>query len=99
MPIYVNFIGDARNVYVWFLPMIKTAQFHPNILIDGEIEDRIGLEWSEAYHYVWNEKLCQYECRKPSCKLIQLNKKALEFNGDYDTLNEIKIINEKNMFN
>lgn len=52
LPIYINFIGDASNVYVWDLSKVKHAEFHGNICIDGEMCDRIGLSWKDAWHFV-----------------------------------------------
>ena len=99
MPVYINFIGDAKNVYVWYLPQITNCEFHPNILIDGEIEDRIGLEWSQAHHYVWNDETNEYDYRKPECKVSQLASPIVTEIPDWDAFEELKKNNEYKMLN
>ena len=94
-----NFIGDAKNVYVWYLPQITNCEFHPNILIDGEIEDRIGLEWSQAHHYVWNDETNEYDYRKPECKVSQLASPIVTEIPDWDAFEELKKNNEYKMLN
>ena len=54
-PIYINFIGNEKNVYIWDLSKVKSASFHPNIMVDGEIVDRIGLRWEDAWHFTQEE--------------------------------------------
>lgn len=51
-PIYINFFGDETNAYVWDLSKIQSAVLHPNLNIRGEICDRIGLDWKDAWHFV-----------------------------------------------
>lgn len=55
LPIYINFIGNETNVYVWNLQNIKNAKFHASVWIDGEYQDRIGLYWTDAWHFVKQE--------------------------------------------
>lgn len=96
MPIYINFIGDSDNVYIWFLPQVKTGNFHPNVLIDGEYEDRIGLKWNEAHHYVYNKATEQYIYEGPT-DIKKITENILVTEIDYDTVEELRIIREKEM--
>lgn len=82
-PLYTNMIGDHKNVYIWFLPQIKTSNFHPNIKVksdngDFKIVDRIGLKWDEAYHFVWNDKKYGYDMIPPKNK-IPVKEKAIRY--------------------
>lgn len=78
-PLYVNFIGDWKNVYIWFLPQLKYTNFHANVKVksdndDYEIVDRIGLHWDEAYHYKWNPNENKYNVTTPKNKIIVTDK-------------------------
>ena len=95
MPIYINFIGDSKNVYIWYLPQITSCEFHPNIKIDGEVEDRIGLEWCQAHHYIWNESTQSYDYRKPECKVLPLSSPVKTEIPDWDSFYEMKNNNEQ----
>lgn len=52
LPIYINYIGGESNVYVWDLSRVKNAQWHASLWIDGMEQDRIGLNWKDAWHFV-----------------------------------------------
>lgn len=51
-PLYINFFEDADDIYIWDLPMLKSANFYPNVWLTTikEEVDRIGLPWKAAYH-------------------------------------------------
>lgn len=57
LPIYINFIGGYNNVYMFQLENIKNAQWHPSVTIHGEDEeqDRIGLDWKDAWHFIYTD--------------------------------------------
>lgn len=90
LPLYINFIGDWKNVYIWVLPQLQnTLNFYPSVLIDGKWESRIGLRWDEAYHYVYDEDSGEYIIHKP--KKGTLRKLEYEvFKSDYN-----QVINNK----
>lgn len=102
MPIYINFIGDWKNVYVWYIPQIRYKKFYKNVPIlqgDGNIsyEDRYGLSWQEAYHYVWDEAIQAYTMTPPK-KKIAFNKKVHNKPDlNKEEINEIRLYREKQL--
>lgn len=97
MPIYMNFIGDENNVYVWYLPEIDESRMtlYKNVPIhqaDGTIEyhDRYGLKWEDARHYIKG-------VRQPSPNAIWKNMPmARQYEIDFEN-NKIK--NENKLYN
>lgn len=72
-PFYLNFFSDNKDYYLWDLPTIKKANFHPHVLIyNSELVDRIGLPWEAAYHIHWNGK--EYEINKPNKEYVNSTK-------------------------
>lgn len=79
-PIYINFIGDWKNVYVWYLPEINGYSIHRDVWIRHQNglyskEDRYGLSWADAHHYVYNTDTANYTETKPKNPKI-ITKKA-----------------------
>jgi hypothetical protein len=77
-PIYINFIGDYKNVYVYYIAEVERYSLHRNMLIrhqNGEYsrEDRYGLYWEDAHHFIYNEETDSYNEIKP--KNIKPNEK------------------------
>lgn len=72
IPVYINFINDWRDVYVWNLFETRKLTPHYNCKVkktpestEYKTEDRFGLDWKDAYHYVWDEKNNKYIETKP----------------------------------
>lgn len=49
VPVYINFFGDV--IYIWLLPTVKQYHVYENIPIRGEIVDRYGLPWADAFKF------------------------------------------------
>lgn len=83
-PLYLNFIGDYTNTYIFFLPQVETPKFYTNVLVksdDGKYEevDRLGLKWENAYHYYLKDNEWHMEYPK---NVRTVNKKAKKVRND-----------------
>ena len=70
-PIYINFIGDWKNVYVFYLPEIEHYEKHRNVHIRHQnglysVEDRYGLYFKDAHHYIYDMETDSYKETKPT---------------------------------
>lgn len=94
-PIYINFIGDYKDVYAFYIPEIERCTEHKNVTIkhqNGEYsqEDRYGLFWEDAHHFILKDD-DTYEEIKPvnvkpvNIKAKRLNGKEKEHNAKNDT--------------
>lgn len=82
-PIYINFIGDYKNVYLYYLPEVSDKKLHKNVRIRHQNglysrEDRYGLPWNQAHHYLYNETTDSYIETKP-VNINKINKKASQW--------------------
>ncbi len=71
LPFYINHWNEDEFFYLWVLPAIypENIDYHKNVPIKDAIvgkkwEDRLGLDWNDAYCFGFNGKLI----RKPSNK-------------------------------
>lgn len=102
MPLYVNFIGDWRDVYIWIIPnlMGNRMKHHKSVRIytpEGDVEyvERYGLRWDDAYHFKWDGT--KYNITKPILEDKLNLKKLTPAEIDWDSFNELKKNNEKKL--
>lgn len=89
-PIYINFIGDYKNVYVFYLPEVVDIEEHKNVVITHQNglksrEDRYGLQWDQAHHYIYNEATDNYIVTGPRIKK-KIEKKAEQWKKEKNHL-------------
>ena len=51
LPVYINFIGDNKTMYLFRLDRLKHGEVDFSKMIQGEPQDRFGLYWSDAWLY------------------------------------------------
>lgn len=83
-PIYINFIGDYKDAYAFYIPEIERYELHPNVRIkhqNGEYtwEDRYGLHWEDAHHFILQDDDTYEEIKPENVKTINI--KANKYNG------------------
>lgn len=68
LPVYINFIGGYKDIWMWILPNVKDMKYYPCVKIDGDFVPRLGLPKEYGYHFIWNDKTNTYDCFQPAKK-------------------------------
>lgn len=92
-PIYINFIGGASNIYMWLLPEVGRKNIHRNVTVTSQdgtsyTEDKYGLLWKDAYHFVEGELVAAPEM------MTRNKRKAVKTDWTPQEIENIRITNE-----